>query len=67
MFNSQQVYIIHKLFIINHYNVIDSPKVTDSKFGYETPKKLKKLHSMNSFEHISTKTPRTVRKQISKG
>ncbi|XP_003242165.1 origin recognition complex subunit 2 isoform X1 [Acyrthosiphon pisum] len=45
----------------------DSPKVTDSKFGYETPKKLKKLHSMNSFEHISTKTPRTVRKQIAKG
>ncbi|KAL4122052.1 hypothetical protein QTP88_014457 [Uroleucon formosanum] len=44
-----------------------SPKVSDTKFGYETPKKIKKIHSMNSFEQISTKTPRTVRKQIAKG
>lgn len=45
----------------------DSPKVTDSKFGYETPKKFKKIHNMYSSEPISTKTPRTVRKQIAKG
>ncbi|KAL5243229.1 hypothetical protein ACI65C_010639 [Semiaphis heraclei] len=45
----------------------DSPGVTDSKFGYETPKKMKKLPYMKSSEHILTKTPRTVRKQIAKG
>lgn len=67
MFNSQYVYIIFKLLIINNYNVADPTKVTDSKFSYETPKKCKKLHSMNSSEHISTKTPRSVRKQIAKG
>jgi len=59
------VHIIYKLLIINH--VTDPPKVTDTKFGYETPKKCKKLYSMNSSEHISTKTPRSVRKQIAKG
>ncbi|XP_022166769.1 origin recognition complex subunit 2 isoform X2 [Myzus persicae] len=45
----------------------DFPRVTDTKFGHETPKKLKKIHSVNSSEHILTKTPRTVRKQIAKG
>jgi len=59
--------LVYKLYLINHFNVTDSPRVTDSKFGYETPKKLKKLHSMKSSEHILTNTPRTVRKQIAKG
>jgi len=64
---TEKVYLVYKLYIINHFNVTDSPGVTDSKFGYETPKKMKKLPSMKSSEHITTKTPRTVRKQIAKG
>lgn len=64
---SLHVHLIYKLLIINDYNVTDFPRVTDTKFGHETPKKLKKIHSVNSSEHILTKTPRTVRKQIAKG
>ncbi|XP_060835772.1 origin recognition complex subunit 2 [Rhopalosiphum padi] len=49
----------------NEVSEIDSPKVTDGTFNHETPKKLKKVQ--NCSEHVSSKTPRTVRKRIAKG
>jgi hypothetical protein len=55
------------IYIINNqpFTVIDSPKVTDGTFDHETPKKLKKVQ--NCSEHVSSKTPRTLRKRIAKG
>ncbi|XP_027845326.1 origin recognition complex subunit 2 isoform X1 [Aphis gossypii] len=53
--------------IKNEVSNIDSPRVTDGAFDHETPKKLKKIHTSNISEQVSSKTPRTIRKRIAKG
>uniref|UniRef100_A0A2H8TVW7 Origin recognition complex subunit 2 n=1 Tax=Melanaphis sacchari TaxID=742174 RepID=A0A2H8TVW7_9HEMI len=52
---------------MNYLLLPASLRVTDDTSDHETPKKLKKLHTTNSSEHVSPKTPRTVRKRIAKG